>query len=115
MLPSAGELTKNVPDEVRELVAELAENVIFMHGKLIETRKGLDRQQVVVPYDNGGGQKGIRENPAFKAYNALLTSYRKSLLDLVSLLTEYGGFVRKDEDSPLARILAEAEELINAK
>ncbi len=112
-VPTADELCANVPEQVRRLVEELAENVIFMHGKLVETRKGMDRQQVVIPYDNGGGQTGIRENPAFKGYHALLASYRKSLADLVALLREYGGFAQRDGDSPLARILAEAEEIIN--
>lgn len=105
------ELVANVPEQVRPLVAELAENVSFMRRKLAQTRKGIRQQDVVIPYDNGGGQEGIRENPAFKGYHALLASYRKSLEELIVLLERHGGFERTDSESPLAIILAEAERL----
>lgn len=62
----------------------LAEDVIFMAGKLKEARKALAKEDLVIPYDNGGGQSGIRENPAFIAYEHLLGSYNKAL----RLLTE---------------------------
>ncbi len=112
-LPTAKQLCENVPEQVRPFVAELAENVIFMHDKLIETRKGLKTQALVIPYDNGGGQCGIRENPAFKAYQTMLASYRKALEELSATLRRYGGLEKKrDEESPLAKILAEAEKVL---
>lgn len=112
-LPTAKQLCENVPEQVCPFVAELAENVIFMHDKLIETRKGLKTQALVIPYDNGGGQCGIRENPAFKAYQTMLASYRKALEELSATLRRYGGLEKKrDEESPLAKILAEAEKVL---
>ena len=42
---------------------ELAESVLFMAEKLNQTRDLLTDEPIVVPYDNGGGQCGIRENP----------------------------------------------------
>lgn len=105
------EICRNVPDNLREDTLELAENVEFMRKKLEETRKGLTKQQVVIAYDNGGGQRGIRENPAFKGYHSLLTSYRKSIETLAAILRESGESAR-DEDSPLARILAEAKTVL---
>lgn len=110
--PTATELCANVPEQVRPFVAELAENVIFMHDKLIETRKGIVKQSLVIPYDNGGGQTGIRENPAFKAYQTLLASYRKALEELTATLRRYGGLEKKSDDNPLAKILAEAEKVL---
>lgn len=109
---TADELCANVPEQVRPFICELAENVFFMHDKLIETRKGLKSQQLVIPYDNGGGQTGIRENPAFKAYQTMLASYRKALDELMSTLRKHGGFEGKDEENPLSRILAEAEKVL---
>lgn len=88
---SAQELARSVPPGLRPQVAELAENVIFMRQKLAETRKGLVDQDTVVPYDNGGGQVGIRRNPAFDAYEALLRSYQSALSDLRSILELKGG------------------------
>ena len=82
----AEELARSVPPAMRPQVVELAENVIFMRRKLAAARKGLAEQEIVVPYDNGGGQVGIRRNPAFDAYEALLRSYQSALADLRSLL-----------------------------
>lgn len=112
-LPSAQELCANVPEQVRPFVTELAENVAFMHGKLIETRRGLVKQSLVIPYDNGGGQTGIRENPAFKAYQTLLASYRKALEELTATLRRYGAIEKRSEENPLDKILAEAEAVLN--
>lgn len=112
-IPTAKQLCENVPEQVRPFVIELAENVIFMHDKLIETRKGLKNQALVIPYDNGGGQTGIRENPAFKAYQTMLASYRKALEELSATLRRYGGLEKNnDDENPLAKILAEAEKVL---
>ena len=73
---------------------ELAESVVFMAKKLEETRIKLEDEPLVVPYDNGGGQKGIRENPQFVAYEHLLATYNKSLRQL-SEIVEKGAPVRK--------------------
>lgn len=110
--PDIACLCSSVPEHVRPLVTELAENVSFMAGKLRETRVGLAHQQVVIPYDNGGGQKGIRRNPAFEGYNQLLGCYRKSLDQLMAILRDNGADDASDGDNPLAQILAEAEAVL---
>lgn len=51
----------------------------FIEKKLEEARKMIGNMPIVIPYDNGGGQKGIRKNPAFDAYEALLSSYIRAL------------------------------------
>lgn len=65
---------------------ELAESVLFMRQKLEETRELLEDQSIVIPYDNGGGQCGIRENPHFLAYERLLAAYNKALKQLGEIL-----------------------------
>ena len=72
---------------------ELAESVLFMAKKLEETRKLLEDEPVVIPYDNGGGQSGIRENPHYTAYEHLLSAYNKSLRQLTEIV-ENGAPVR---------------------
>lgn len=111
-MTKAEELCAGMPDEIRTHAIELAENVFFMEGKLVETRRGLANQQVVIAYDNGGGQKGIRKNPIFEGYNQLMSNYRKTLEQLIALLKEYGATKVDEKDSPLARILAEAEAVL---
>ena len=73
---------------------ELAESVLFMAKKLKETRAILKDEPVVIPYDNGGGQKGIRENPHYTAYEHLQTTYNKALRQLTEIV-EKGVPTRK--------------------
>lgn len=62
-------------------VDELAEQLEFMRGRLIEAREQLDGAPIVMAYDNGGGQKGIRKNPAFDAYSQLMRTYTHTLAE----------------------------------
>lgn len=112
-MTEAEELCAGIPEKVRPYVIELAENVIFQCRKLAETRKAMDngKTQLVVAYDNGGGQRGIRKNPIYEAYNLLMQNYRRSLQQLEELLFKYGMEDAQSEDSPLARILAEASDV----
>lgn len=112
-MTKADTLCSNFPKEIRPYAVELAENVFFQCAKLIETRKGLKNQAVVIAYDNGGGQRGIRKNPAFEAYNQLMANYRKSLQQLDEMLRTYGGMNDDDGDNPLRRILAEAQRALD--
>lgn len=36
-------------------------------------------EDLVIDYDNGGGQAGVRENPFYPAYERLLASYTRAL------------------------------------
>lgn len=91
------------PSKAEQLVAgvhvlhdealELAESVVFMAAKLEESRKAMENEPIVIPYDNGGGQAGIRENPHYSAYEKLVTTYSKSLRQLTEIV-EKGAPVR---------------------
>ena len=93
----------NTPSKAEQLVAgvhvlhdealELAESVVFMAAKLEESREAMKNEPIVIPYDNGGGQAGIRENPHFTAYEKLMTTYNKSLRQLTEIV-EKGAPVR---------------------
>lgn len=109
-MTEAESVCANVPDALRPYAVELAENVIFQCGKLAETRRAMQKNnsQLVVPYNNGGGQSGIRKSPIYEAYNQLMANYRKSLQQLDDMLRTYGIQDAAEEDSPLARILARA-------
>ena len=112
-MTKAESICGSIPEALRPYAVELAENVVFQCRKLAETRKAMDgsKQQLIVAYDNGGGQRGVRKNPIYEAYNQLMQNYRKSLAQLTELLQTYGMDDAKDEDSPLSRILAEAERM----
>ena len=73
---------------LRDETLELAVQFIFMADKLAECRKNINNEPLCVEYDNGGGQTGIRENPNFRAYEKLLSTYTKALNQLVELLED---------------------------
>ena len=80
-----------LPDATRARAVELAENVLWMEGKLAEARKAIGKSSVAIPYDNGGGQRGIRKNPAFDGYNSLMAQYVRALNQLCQMLGDTGG------------------------
>lgn len=79
---------------LHEEAVELADSVFFMAKKLEESRAILESEPLVIEYDNGGGQKGIRENPHYTAYEHLLASYTKALRQL-SEMVDNGAPTRK--------------------
>ena len=76
----------SLPEPTRARAVELAENVLWMEAKLANAREVIGRSSVAIPYDNGGGQRGIRKNPAFDGYNSLMSSYTKALKQLCEML-----------------------------
>lgn len=64
----------------------IIENVSWMRAKLDDSRQLIKNSNIVVPYDNGGGQKGIRENPAFKGYEALWKAYMQGMNRILDTL-----------------------------
>lgn len=89
-----------LPDYEQKHVRELAENALFMQRKLRESRQELEYQQLAIPYDNGGGQEGVRKNPAFDAYEALMRTYQSVISQLHELLgIESSGVATKQESS----------------
>lgn len=78
----------SLPEPTRARAAELAENVLWMEAKLANAREVIGKSSVAIPYDNGGGQRGIRKNPAFDGYNSLMSSYTKALKQLCEMLGE---------------------------
>ena len=48
-------------------------------------------ESLFVPYDNGGGQSGIREHPGFVAYNKLFTTFSRGIKQLIDLMDYEAG------------------------
>ena len=91
--PSKAEILVSGVHVLHDEALELAETVVFMAEKLEESRKAMKDEPIVIPYDNGGGQTGIRENPHYTAYEHLVTAYNKSLRQLTEIV-EKGTPVR---------------------
>ena len=82
----AESICASLPEPTRARAVELAENVLWMEAKLANAREVIGKSSVAIPYDNGGGQRGIRKNPAFDGYNSLMSSYTKALKQLCEML-----------------------------
>lgn len=65
----------NLPEKKLNLIMPIIENVAWMQVKLDFSRKSMRDEKIAIPYDNGGGQSGMRENPIFKAYESLWKAY----------------------------------------
>lgn len=64
-----------ISDKRMKLMEPVILNTAWMKAKLDDAREAIKHSNIVISYDNGGGQKGIRENPLFKGYEALWKSY----------------------------------------
>ena len=80
-------LSKNgLNEEKIKSLAPVILNVSWMKSKLDDARTAIGEDGITVEYDNGGGQTGVRENPAFRAYEALWKTYLSGLDALLKLL-----------------------------
>lgn len=96
-------ICESIPETTRARAVELAENVLWMEAKLANARDAIGKSSVAIPYDNGGGQRGIRKNPAFDGYNSLMGSYTRALKQLCEML---GAQEADDGDDVLETILS---------
>lgn len=69
-----------------DMLDSVIENTAWMKAKLDDTREQIRNTSVAIPYDNGGGQSGIRENPLFKGYSALWKSYMSGMNTIMACL-----------------------------
>lgn len=77
-----------VSSHKKQTLMPIIENVAWIKAKLDDTRELIRKTDVVVPYDNGGGQKGLRENPAFKGYEKLFSSYISGMNKILEALPQ---------------------------
>lgn len=86
-----------------KVIDPVVSNTAWMRIKLDEIREDIASEDIVVPYDNGGGQKGIRKNPFFDGYEALFKSYMLGMgriLDIIPNREEVEVALKIDEARP---------------
>ena len=81
----------NVPEELRPHAEELARNVLAMEKQLTEARKTADDEPLIIEYDNGGGQSGVRKNPYWEAYAQLFRTFSSGLAQLTQMSDAHGA------------------------
>lgn len=76
----------DVPQQQRDVLAPVMDNMAWQRIKLDEAREEMQEASIVCHYCNGGGQEGERENPIFKAYINLWRAYMVGLEKFSSYL-----------------------------
>ena len=90
-----------------EIMLPIVENVAWMKVKLEDAREEIAEGKLVVDYDNGGGQSGVRENPAFKAYEGLWKAYLAGLSKILEVFpTDIAEKVAKEESTEPPSVLS---------
>lgn len=91
----------NVSDARMNGLKSIIDNVAWMKIKLDDARESIKTSSVVIPYDNGGGQMGLRENPLFKGYESLWKSYMSGMEKILATLPpEVAKAEEKAEEKP---------------
>ena len=62
------EIFKDIDSNKYNFVMTLIDRLAWLNVSVKEIEKSIDEKGTTIPYDNGGGQKGIRDNPDVKNY-----------------------------------------------
>lgn len=82
-----------------DMLLPVIENTSWMKAKLDDAREAIKNSNIVIAYDNGGGQRGIRENPLFKGYEGLWRSYMAGMSKIIDVLPEEAAVIVNTEAS----------------
>lgn len=77
-----------ISERRRKMMEPIIVNTAWMKAKLDDAREAIKQSNIVITYDNGGGQKGIRENPLFKGYESLWKSYMQGMSKILDCLPQ---------------------------
>lgn len=77
-----------VPAHKMKAFEPIIENVALMKIKLDELRTEIAGEDFMVEYDNGGGQKGIKENPKFKRYESFFKTFMLGMSKIIDELPD---------------------------
>lgn len=90
-----------IPEHKKKILEATIENVALMKAKLDEMRDQLITEKAVVDYDNGGGQKGVRENPIFKRYESFFKTYSLGMSEIFDVFRDEEGGKNDNIDDDL--------------
>lgn len=89
-----------VADDKIKMLDPVIDNTAWMKAKLEDAIDGIRNGFIVTEYDNGGGQKGIRENPLFKAYESLFKTYMAGMGKIIDAMPDKKAGAAPDEVKP---------------
>lgn len=75
----ASEVCAHLSEPYRERAVELFNQLMFMEGRLVESREQMANMPLIIAYKDTNGNTRTKENPAFSAYNSLMRNYISTL------------------------------------
>ncbi|SNY19361.1 Phage terminase, small subunit [Orenia metallireducens] len=96
---SQGKLKESLLDQLKqsskqgEQYEDLIDIYLDMRSTVIELTKNIEKAGVVVTYDNGGGQKGVKKNDSIDQRN-------KTINQMIKILNELNLEAKKDNGIP---------------
>lgn len=100
-------LVKTSSPERAQVLRPLCENVGWMKARLDMAREEIGEAGLTIEYQHGGGQSGVTENPALRAYEALFRAYISGLgklLDELPPATAAAAAAKEPKKTQLALI-----------
>lgn len=97
-----------VPETKIKCLKSVIDNVAWMKVELDTAREEIetgDNSSIIIRYDNGGGQNGLRENPLFKGYESLWKSYISGMDKILRALPAKTAAVETKKDTKPRTIL----------
>lgn len=76
----------SLTDKRRATLEAIIDNLAFQRVKLEQTVDRIADEDLSIPFDNGGGQTGVRENPAYRSYVSLWKSYLSGIEKVIAAL-----------------------------
>lgn len=77
---------KNLPKDKLDVAASLIRNAAFMSSTLDKLQEQINRQGVVVEYQNGENQWGTKKSPEVDVYNTMIKNHVTVIKHLCDLL-----------------------------
>ncbi len=77
---------KEIDENKLKFCMTLIDRLAWLNVSVKELEQSIDRDGTTIPYDNGGGQSGVKDNPNVKTliqYTKNITTITKQLVDLV--------------------------------
>lgn len=79
-------ITENVDKNRHPYAETLEREVAWMAQRLEQSRAVIADSSILIAYDNGGGQKGVRKNPGYEAYAQLFNAFVRGMQALDQVL-----------------------------
>ena len=95
-----------ISDRRMKILKPIILNTAWMKAKLDDAMEAIKNSNIVITYDNSGGQKGIRENPLFKGYEALWKSYMLGMNKILDSLPPEAVRTEITEESKPQNVLS---------